>query len=191
MKFYTNVQMVGDKFLVRGYEDGKHFMVREEFQPTLFVPSKKKTNYKTLEGEYVQSVKPGTVRDCREFFKQYDGVDGFEIYGNERYIYQYIAEKYPEEEIKFDISKIRLLTIDIETRSENGFPDVESADQEILLITVQDYTTKEIITWGVGPFKLKQGNHYYKQFNNEYDMLSDFSQWWEENMPDVVTGWNI
>jgi DNA polymerase elongation subunit (family B) len=191
MKFYTNVQMVGDKFLVRGYEDGKHFMVREEFHPTLFVPSKKKTKYKTLEGEYVQAVKPGTVRDCRDFFKQYDSVDGFEIYGNERYIYQYIADKYPEEEIKFDISKIRLLTIDIETRSENGFPDVESADQEILLITIQDYSTKEIITWGVGPFKLKQSNHYYKQFNNEYDMLSDFSQWWEENMPDVVTGWNI
>lgn len=191
MKFYTNVQMVGDRFLVRGYEDGKHFMVREEYHPTLFVPSKKKTKYKTLEGEYVQAVKPGTVRDCRDFFKQYDSVDGFEIYGNERYIYQYIADMYPEEEIKFDISKIRLLTIDIETRSENGFPDVESADQEILLITIQDYTTKEIITWGVGPFKLKQGNHYYKQFNNEYDMLSDFSQWWEENMPDVVTGWNI
>jgi DNA polymerase elongation subunit (family B) len=191
MKFYTNVQMVGDKFLVRGYEDGKHFMVREEFHPTLFVPSKKKTKYKTLEGEYVQAVKPGTVRDCRDFFKQYENVDGFAVYGNERYIYQYIADKYPEEEIKFDISKIRLLTIDIETRSENGFPDVESADQEILLITIQDYTTKEIITWGVGPFKLKQGNHYYKQFNNEYDMLSDFSQWWEENMPDVVTGWNI
>ena len=191
MKFYTNVQMVGDRFLVRGYEDGKHFMVREEYHPTLFVPSKKQTYYKTLEGEYVQPVKPGTVRDCREFFKQYENVDGFAVYGNERYIYQYIADKYPEEEIKFDISKIRLLTIDIETRSENGFPDVESADQEILLITIQDYTTKEIITWGVGPFKLKQGNHYYKQFNNEYDMLSDFSQWWEENMPDVVTGWNI
>ena len=51
MKFYTNVQMVGDRFLVRGYENGKHFMVREEFQPTLFVQSKKKTKYKTLEGE--------------------------------------------------------------------------------------------------------------------------------------------
>jgi len=146
MKFYTNVQMVGDRFLVRGYEDGKHFMVREEYHPTLFVPSKKQTYYKTLEGEYVQPVKPGTVRECREFFKQYENVDGFAVYGNERYIYQYIADKYPEEEIKFDISKIRLLTIDIETRSENGFPDVESADQEILLITIQDYTTKEIIT---------------------------------------------
>jgi len=36
MRFYTNVQMVGDNFLVRGYEDGKHFATREKFYPTLF-----------------------------------------------------------------------------------------------------------------------------------------------------------
>ena len=192
MRFYTNVQMVGDNFLVRGYEDGKHFMTREKFNPTLFVNSKKKTNYKTLNGEYVESVKPGGVRDCREFIKKYDGVDGFKIYGNERFIYQYISEIYKEDEIKFDINKVKLTTIDIEVASENGFPDVESAAEEVLLITIQDYSTKEIITWGQGPFKLKQGNHYYKQFNNEYDLLNDFINWWmiEENTPEVVTGWN-
>ena len=38
MRFYTNVQMVGDNFLVRGYENGKHLMTREKFYPTLFVP---------------------------------------------------------------------------------------------------------------------------------------------------------
>ena len=48
MKFYTNVQLVGDNFLVRGYENGKHFMTREKFYPTLFVPSKRKSKYKTL-----------------------------------------------------------------------------------------------------------------------------------------------
>ena len=192
MRFYTNVQMVGDQFLVRGYENGKHFATREKFNPTLFVPSKRETNYKTLDGEYVESVKPGTVRECRDFIKKYDGVEGFKIYGNERFIYQYISDTYREEEIKFDINKIKLMTIDIEVKSENGFPDVESASEELLLITVQDYTTKEIITWGQGPFKLKQGNHYYKQFNNEYDLLNDFINWWmiEENTPEVITGWN-
>jgi DNA polymerase elongation subunit (family B) len=192
MRFYTNVQMVGDHFLVRGYENGKHFASREKFSPTLFVPANKKTNYKTLAGEYVESVKPGGVRDCREFIKKYDGVQGFKVYGNERYIYQYISETYSEQEIKFDINKVKLVTLDIEVASENGFPDVESAAEEILLITIQDYSTKEIITWGQGPFKLKQGNHYYKQFNNEYDLLNDFINWWmiEENTPEVVTGWN-
>jgi DNA polymerase elongation subunit (family B) len=182
--------MVGDQFLVRGYEDGKHFMTREKFTPTLFVTSNKKTNYKTLSGEYVEAIKPGFVRECRDFIKKYEGIDGFKVYGNERYIYQYISDKYPQTEIKFDISKIKLFTIDIEVASENGFPDVENAAEEVLLITIQDYTTKEIITWGQGPFKLNKGNVYYKRFNNEYDLLNDFINWWMENTPEVITGWN-
>jgi DNA polymerase elongation subunit (family B) len=182
--------MVGDQFLVRGYEDGKNFMIREKYSPTLFVSSNKKTFYRTLTGEYVEPIKPGGVRDCREFIKKYDGVQNFNVYGNERFIYQYISDNYRDDEIKFDISKIKLTTIDIEVASENGFPDVESAAEEVLLITLQDYTTKEIVTWGQGPFKLKQGNHYYKQFNNEYDLLNDFIAWWIDNTPEVVTGWN-
>ena len=192
MRFYTNVQMVGDNFLVRGYEDGKHFATREKFYPTLFVDSKRKTKYKTLDGKYVETVEPGTVRECREFMKNYSEVENFNIYGNERYIYQYISDKYPEVEVKFDIEKIKLTTIDIEVASENGFPDVESAAEEILLITLQDYTTKQIRTWGLGSFNNKQENVIYKGFDTEYQLLSDFINWWmiENNTPEVITGWN-
>jgi len=183
--------MIGDKFLVRGYDNGEYFQIRDDYQPTLFVSSNKETQYKTLDGKYVAKVKPGTVRETKEFIRQYEFVDNFQVFGNERFIYQYISDKYPQDEVKFDISKIRLYTMDIETKSENGFPDVESADQEMLLISMQNYNTKEIITWGQGPFKLKQGNHYYKQFNNEFDLLNDFISWWMKNTPDIVTGWNI
>ena len=183
--------MIGDKFLVRGYDNGEYFQIRDDYQPTLFVSSNKETQYKTLDGKYVAKVKPGTVRETKEFIRQYEFVDNFQVFGNERFIYQYISDKYPQDEVKFDISKIRLYTMDIETKSENGFPDVESADQEMLLISMQNYNTKEIITWGQGPFKLKQGNHYYKQFNNEFDLLNDFISWWIKNTPDIVTGWNI
>jgi DNA polymerase elongation subunit (family B) len=192
MRFYTNVQLVGDHVLVRGYENGRNFMTREKFYPTLFVPSKKKTKYKTLEGDYVETIKPGTVRECRDFIKRYDGVENFKIYGNTGYIYQYISEKYPEDEIKFDTTKIKISTIDIEVKSENGFPDVESASQEVLLISVQDYTTKKIRTWGQGPFNNKQPNVDYKSFRTEYELLTAFINWWmiEGNTPEVVTGWN-
>ena len=190
MRFYTNVQMVGDNFLVRGYENGEHFMVREKFSPTLFVPSKKQTKYQTLSGEYVESIEPGSVRECRDFIKKYDGVNGFKIYGNERYIYQYISEKYSEEQIIFDIDKVKLATIDIEVASENGFPDVESAAEEILLITIQDYSTKQIYTWGLGKFQNNQSNVKYRAFSTEYDLLNDFVHWWMDNTPEVVTGWN-
>jgi len=192
MRFYTNVQMVGDNFLVRGYENGRHFMTKEKFYPTLFVPSKKETKYQTLTGKYVEPVRPGTVRECRDFIKKYEGVENFKIYGNTGYIYQYISKMYPEEEIKFDTNKIKITTIDIEVASENGFPDVESAAEEVLLITIQDYATKQIRTWGKGPFKNKQENVIYKGFRTEYELLNDFINWWmvEQNIPEVVTGWN-
>jgi hypothetical protein len=69
MLFYTNVQMIGNKFLVRGYENGKHVMFKEEYSPTLFVKSNKQTEYKTLEGECVEPIQPGSVWDCRQFIK--------------------------------------------------------------------------------------------------------------------------
>jgi len=191
MKFYTNVQLIGNKFLVRGYDNGEHVQFRDDYNPTLFVPSKKETKYKTLEGEYVESIQPGFVRDCREFYKKYQDVENFKIYGNDRYVSQYISDKYPEDEIKFDISKIRLVTLDIEVKSENGFPDPETADQEILLISLQDYNTKQIITWGVNPFNNKQQNVNYIECPNEWTLLQRFIDYWNANIPDVVTGWNI
>ena len=191
MRFYTNVQLIGNQFLVRGVENGRRYEHRDEFFPTLFVKSKRDSKYRTLSGQPVEEVHPGTVRDCREFYKRYDEVDGFEIYGNDRYIYQYISEKYPEDEIKFDISQIKLVTLDIETTAEKGFPDVESASEEILAITIQDYTTKQITTWGVKPFANKQKNVTYHYCPSEHELLSHFINYWMQDVPDVVTGWNI
>ena len=191
MRFYTNVQLVGNQFLVRGYDNGEHFSVRDEFKPTLYVDSKKKSKYKTLDGKTVESIQPGYVRDCRDFMQKYDGIENFNVYGNERYIYQYISEKYPEEEVKFDISKIKLVTLDIETTSEQGFPDVQTCQEELLTISIQDYTTKRIITWGVKSFNNTKKHVSYIECVDEFDLLNKFITYWEQEPPEVITGWNI
>ena len=190
MKFYTNIQLIGNQFLIRGYENGKHVTHREEWKPTLFVPSKRKTKYKTLEGESVEPIQPGFVRDCREFYKKYDEVENFKIYGNDRYVYQYISEKYPEDHINFDIKKIRLVTIDIEVAAESGFPDVENVAEELLLISLQDYATKKVTTFGSRPFVNKDPNVNYIYCQNETILLSSFLAYWRKNLPEVITGWN-
>ena len=190
MKFYTNIQLIGNQFLIRGYENGKHITHREEWKPTLFVPSKRKTKYKTLEGESVEPIQPGFVRDCREFYKKYDEVENFKIYGNDRYVYQYISEKYPEDHINFDIKKIRLVTIDIEVAAESGFPDVENVAEELLLISLQDYATKKVTTFGSRPFVNKNPNVNYIYCQNESILLSSFLAYWRKNLPEVITGWN-
>ena len=99
MNFYTNVQLVGDQVLYLGYENGERVMYRDTFSPVLFVPSPDRTKFKTLDDNYVKPIKFGGVKEAREFIKKYSDVQNFEIYGYERFLYQYIADKYPQDEV--------------------------------------------------------------------------------------------
>ena len=193
MKFYTNVFQIGNSMLVRGYDNGKHFEERVDFRPTFYVPSKRKrSKWKTLDGQLVDPIKPGTIKDCREFIDKYSQVQNFNIYGNERYVHQYISEEYPQNEINFDLNKIKLITIDIEVAAESGFPDVFNVAEELLLITIQDYATKRIITWGSRPYvkNPQKKNHIYIDCHSEEGLITRFVDWWTKNTPEVITGWN-
>ena len=190
MKFYTSVEQAGNRLLVRGYENGNRYSVRVPFNPTMYLPSKNYSEWKTLEGDCVEPHKFGSINDAREFLKQYKEVDDFDIYGNSRFLYQYIAEQHPEEELKFDSAKIRLFTIDIETAAENGFPDIESADQEILAISIKDSFTGRITVFGARSFDNQDSTVDYMHFRSEETMMGAFLDFWQQNYPDVVTGWN-
>ena len=68
---------------------------------------------------------------------------------------------------------------------------MESCVEEILAITIQDYTTKQIVTWGVKPFKNDRKDVTYYHCPTEYDLLNNFINYWMRDVPDVITGWNI
>ena len=191
MKFYTNVEQAGNRLLVRGYEGGVPFSNRVPFNPTLYIPTKNYSEWRTLEGGCVEPLPMGSINEAKEFIKTYKEVEEFPIYGNSRYLYQYIAEQHPEEEIRYDVSKIRVFTIDIETAAENGFPNIETADQEILAISIKDSYTGRIIVFGARPFDNKDPMVDYMHFSSEETMLQAFLYYWNENCPDVITGWNI
>ena len=191
MRFYTNVQLIRDVVHYRGYNNGVREIYQDDFSPTLFVPSKKKSKYKTLEGDFVSPIKFGKTNDAKEFVRKYEGVDNFTVYGYERFLYQYIADEFPEEEIKFDISSMQIVSLDIEVACENGFPNVEAASEEMLCITVKDLNTKQVIVWGVREYENSRPDVEYRVFWTEQQMLANFLDWWVQNTPDVVTGWNV
>ena len=191
MNFYTNVQLVGNTILYRGYEGGEKVTHRDSFSPTLFVSSKKKTKYTTLDGKCVKPIKFDSVRDARDFAKKYEDIDDFEVLGYERFLYQYISDKFPQDELKFDMSMMNIISLDIEVQSENGFPDVESAAEKVLCITIKDFNTKQLITWGVREYDNKRDDVKFILCEDEHYLLLKFLQYWVENTPDVITGWNV
>ncbi len=188
-QFYTNLCLLGDDILYRGYEDGVQVQYREKSQPVLYlVPQaqQRPSRYKTLDGRKAYPKVFDGAREARDFIKQYENAAGLEVHGYERFIYQHIGQKFPDE-IDYDMSKMKIYTIDIEVACENGFPDVEASAEEMLCITIKDFNTKKIITWGTREF---QGEHEYRVFWKEHEMLEDFIQWWVQNTPDIITGWN-
>ncbi len=191
MKFYTDVQLFGNTILYRGYEDGRKVITRDKLSPTLFIKSAKKTKHKTLEGQYVEPIKFDTVREAKDFIKKYENIDNFEVYGNTRFLYQYISDKFPEDEIKFDINKINLITLDIEVACENGFPNVRDHNEEILCITVKEFNSRKITVWGVNPYDNKRNDVNYMLCRDEAHLLRAFIAYWSNNYPDIITGWNV
>lgn len=190
MRFYTNVKQLGNYIYVRCYEDGVSFKDRIEYKPTLFVKSPQPSKYKTLQGDYLKPVQPGNIRDTREFLQKYKDIDNFSIYGDISPVNQYISDNYPEENIDFDVNKMKIYIIDIETTSTYGFPNVEQVREEVLLITIQDFSTKKTYTWGSRPFSEKVENNTYFECKNEIDLLEKFIQFWESDYPDIVSGFN-
>lgn len=191
---YTNVFQHGNKMLVRGYDNqGKAFKSKVEFEPTLYVDSKKSdqvSEWKTLEGKTVYPVKPGTTKDAKDFIERYKDVQGFGVYGLNQYEYQYISDKYPGI-IQYDTNLVKIYSVDIETTTEHGFPDVKTANEEILLITVTDNYTKRIVTFGRGEFKTSNDKILYFNCPSEESLLRQFLTFWTNNTPDIISGWNI
>ena len=189
--FYTSVCLLGDDILIRGYEHGSPVQYREKSRPTLFlVPQaqQKKSKFKTLDGRYAFPKQFDGAREAREFIKQYEGASGLEVHGYERFVYQHIAQKW-KGEIDYDMSQMKIWTIDIEVACENGFPDVQASAEEMLCITMKNFNTKETITWGTREF-VPPKDIEYRVFWTEQEMLQDFHSWWNQNTPDIITGWN-
>jgi len=200
MKFYTSVEQAGNAVLVRGYENGNAFNDKVNFNPTLYLPATKGkpsgVAWKTLDGKSVRAVKQGSIRDAKTFIEDHRGIPDFDICGQTRYLNQYIFEEYPDEDMEYDFNLIRVFTLDIETGAENGFPDIESADQEILLISIKDSYSGLISVFGTRAYDHNardgiDGDVRYMHFNTEEGMLKAFIHWWSTNYPDVITGWNV
>ena len=186
--FYTNVIQKGDTLLIRAIEDGKRVQRTVRYRPTLYTPSREKTKFKTLEGKSLKPIQLSGMKEAREFLKNYEEQPGT-IFGMERYQYCYLAETYPGL-VDWNQEKILILTIDIEVASENGFPDPNLAEEEVLAITVKNHNSKKIMVWGIYDYNNTRDDVEYVHCDDERVLMEQFVEFMANVKPDVITGWN-
>ena len=185
---FTNVDSIGDTILWRGIKDGVRTKERIEYSPTLYLQTKNESKFRGLHGEYLQPIKPGTMRDATQFVKQYDEVENFKIYGMDRWVYAFIADHYPGD-IDWSPDAIRVAILDIETDSRDGFPDVESANHAIVAISVR-IRDDRIYSFGLKEYHTVPDHVTYKQCDSEIELLAQFLRFWAADHPDIASGWN-
>ena len=107
----------------------------------------KRPSLKTLDGRRAYAKHFSGAREAREVLKQYENTDGLEVHGYERFLYQHINQKFPTD-IDYNMSMMKIYTIDIEVACENGFPDVQASAEECCVLQLKISITKKVVTWG-------------------------------------------
>ena len=188
--FYTNIQSFGNNILYRGIQNGKRVREKIEYSPSLYIPSKKITNFTSLEGDYLDQKIFGRINDARDYIKQFDGVtNGPKIYGQTRFEYAFIADQHTGM-VDYDFDKIQIAVVDIEVGSENGFPDPYKANEPITAICVKFMNFgKSAFVFACGDYEV-QGDEVYVKCKDEYSLCKQFMAFWKDNYPDILTGWN-
>lgn len=193
VKFYTNVYSRGDKIYLRGYSsDNRRVHDVVDYKPYLFVPKRREasTHYRTLDYKPVEKMHFESISEARDFAKRYSDVANMEIYGLNNFRYLYIYDKF-HGELDYDPTWINVISIDIETDSSDGFPDIAKADKEITAITLSRRGEK--VVFGYYDYKPKTDRVEYIKCKDEYHLLNNFLKIWQSGryMPDILTGWNI
>tara|TARA_B100001248_G_scaffold68117_1_gene47964 strand:- start:695 stop:3169 length:2475 start_codon:yes stop_codon:yes gene_type:complete len=195
MAFYTNVLRYKNNIFYRGYSDnGDRVMRKDYYQPKFYVSSDKNSTKKSLDGQSVGSIDFDSMYEAGQWYKSNIDVSGRSIYGNKKFVQQYITEKFPRE-IKFNREFINVGTFDIETDYDSGFPHPNEASQRILSISYKSSKSKLYHVWGYGDYDIDkaliQPVTYYR-CKDEAELLQKFIEFWSHpnNTPDIITGWN-
>ena len=194
--FYTSVARYGNQILYRGYNgNGNPISHKYKFEPTFFVPSNKPSQWKTLHGKDVQPISFNTMKEAKDFQKQYEDVQAFDVHGNGNFIHQFITSKFPQE-IQWKRELLNVVNFDIEVASDDGFPHASEALHPIVSITLKSSKSSVYHVWGLDDYDVEKTPHehltiQYRKCKSEVELLAKFLEHWRNDYPDIITGWNI
>lgn len=196
--FYTSVRQWGNDLLYIGYdENGNRIQEKIQHKPQLYVVSTQNNpTAQSIEGIPLHQIEFDSIKEAKDYIKNYSTSQ--QIYGIDKFNYEYITRTF-RNDVAYDIRKMRILYIDIEVYSGNGFPDPFSAYEEITCLTIKDVKFDTFHVWTNtkwGEFNSKKLEHIndninivHHEFDNEYDMLKDMISWYTLNSPDILSGW--
>lgn len=196
--FYSTVHYQGDKVYLKGYrQDGTPLIGSVDFKPFMFMVGAG-GGFTSFDGHKQLSKK---VFDSYENLSDYLMRNPGRCYGmgiqtdkvnKKELLYTFLSETFPQEIIEYNTNYIGILNFDIETTSEEGFPDYNNPIEEILSISCSVLRNGKRIYKTFGTKFCKDSEiEDYERCDDEHEMLKKFCKFVRNSNVDVITGWNI
>jgi len=108
--------------------------------------------------------------------------------------FQFISSRYGSNgDLDYDMGKLHIMSLDIETECEGGFPDPNTAIERVTLITF--YHDGKYYSYGIKPYTEsfdETGVEVdYTYCASEKDLFESFLADYAMFRPHIITGWNI
>ncbi len=200
--YYDNKESVIHEFTWD--ESGNRVEVTRPFKPFLLLETEKKTDILSVYDTYLY------LKEFNSSYERYKFVKFCEerIFFNLAPEQQYLIGRYRKvDKSEFSKHELRTFFLDIECPAELEFPTPDKAKYEIDVLTLYDTLTKKFYIWGKYEYTpdniadeveklggtidpVTEDDVVYFHIEDEKDRLEHFVSFWEENCPDVYTGWN-
>lgn len=199
---------MGDSIVERYIDyDGKEKIREVKYRPTLFLHTNANTGYRDIYGKFCQPYTFNSIKEANRW-KYGPEVKDKEIMGMDNYLLAYLSDQY-EEDIEYDMSKIRIAIFDIEVTTDGPFPNEYEAKYAIDAVSIYDTLDDKIYMFDliedkehglprVKPWvpderdldKEVLDKVVYKTFTNGDDLLMALVDYVRQKMPTILAGWN-
>lgn len=191
---YRNVTYHPREELIRLFtwdENGNRIVVDHTYHPYLYVEAtpNQKTDGVSI---YKTPVRKISFQNQYERYKYIKDNELRRVFENLPCQQQFLVDRFWQvnETKEFAQHPIKMILLDIETYSPNGFPNQQEAKDTINVITIYDSLSREFITWGLNPYTSKSQKHKYISCKTEKELLLGFIKYMESDYPDILSGWN-
>lgn len=188
MKFYTNFNLYGNTLYIRGVEENHRFSEKHDLSPSIYIEGD--GPFSNVYGKSLMEIPCQDVKSAREAVKTYESTTN--VYGFPRFEYTKINELFPAKDeygIEYDLTKINIAYLDLETTVDAGFPDIIEGNEAITLITV-GLNDGTFTSFGTLECNKKFPDAKYIRYESEKEMLLQFITYFERGSFDIITGWN-
>lgn len=187
---YRNIYYDGKEKCVNIFswdKDGNRIKFEASVEPYLYVEGN--GDYESI---YGTKLSKKIFRSQYDRFKYLKDTGVKRVFDNFPVTQQYLIDTFwkVNETPEFTQYPIKVLFVDIEVYAPDDFPHANVAKEPVNVITVYDSLNKQYITWGIKDYASTERDVKYIKCISEKDIFIKFIEYFENDYPDILTGWN-